>query len=42
MPGDMCTTLGIISFLPLTLAIDLILGASGFWLGSRTGAGGTA
>ena len=38
MPGDLCTS-------PLSLAtnvIDTTLGASDLWLGTRTGAGGTA
>jgi hypothetical protein len=45
MPGDLCTAPRIISLSPLLLATyvtDAILGASGLWLGTRTGAGGTA
>ena len=45
MPGDLCRVPGIISLSPLSLAADMIvvtLGASSFWLGTRTGAGGTA
>ena len=45
MPGDLCTAPRIISLSPLSLATDLTnetLGASGLWLGTRTGAGGTA
>ena len=45
MPGDLCTAPGIISLSPLSLATDVnnvTLGASGLWLGTRTGAGGTA
>ena len=45
MPGDLCTAPRIISVSPLPLATDLIdatLGESGLWLGTRTGAGGTA
>jgi hypothetical protein len=41
MPGDLCTVPGIISLSPLS-ATDVTLGASGFWLGTQTGAGGTA
>ena len=44
MPGDMCTAPGIISLSPLSLATyvtDATLVASGLWLGTRTGAGGT-
>jgi hypothetical protein len=40
MSGDLCPVLGIIS-----LAIDVTdatLGTSDLWLGTRTGAGGTA
>ena len=42
---DLCTAPRIISLSPLslaTLATDATLGASGLWLGTRTGAGGTA
>ena len=39
MPGDLCTAPRIISLAPLSLAT---VGASGHWLGTRTGAGGTA
>ena len=45
MPGDLCTDPRIISLSPLSLATDVTdatLGASGFWLGIRTGVGGTA
>ena len=45
MPGDLRTSPGIISLPPLSLAADVTdaaLGASGLWLGTRTGAGGTA
>ena len=45
MTGDLCTALGIISLSPLSLATDVTdetLGTSGLWLGTRTGAGGTA
>ena len=45
MPGDLCTTPRIISLSPLSLATDVTdatLGVSGIWLGTRTGAGGTA
>ena len=45
MPGDLCTAPRIISLSPLSLATDVTdatLGASGLWLGTRTGAGGTA
>jgi hypothetical protein len=44
MPGDRCTTPGIISLSPLSLATDVTeatLGASGLWLGTRTGVGVT-
>ena len=44
-PRDMCTAPRIISLSPLSLATDVTdatLGASGIWLGTRTGAGGTA
>ena len=44
LPGDLCTAPGIISLSSLSLATDVTdvtLGASGFWLGTRTGAGGT-
>ena len=45
MPGNLCTAPRIISLSPLSLATDVTdatLGASGLWLGTRTGAGGTA
>ena len=45
MPGGRYTVPGIISLSPLSLATDVTdatLGASGLWLGTRTGAGGTA
>ena len=45
MPGDLCTVPRIISLSLLSLATDVsdaILGASGLWLGTRRGAGGTA
>ena len=45
MPGDLCTAPRIISLSPLSLAIDVTdatLAPSGLWLGTRTGAGGTA
>ena len=45
MPGDLCTDPRIISLSPLSLATDVTnvtLGASGLWLGTRTGASGTA
>ena len=45
MPGDLCTAPRIISLSPLSLGTDVTdatLGASGLWLGTRTGAGGTA
>ena len=45
MPGDLCTAPRIISLSYLSLATDMTdvtLGASGLWLGNRTGAGGTA
>jgi hypothetical protein len=45
MPGDLCTAPGIIPLSPLSLAndvTDVTLGASGLWLETRTGAGGTA
>ena len=45
MPGDLYTAPRIISLSPLSLATDVTdatLGASGLWLGTRTGAGGTA
>ena len=45
MPGDLCTAPRIISLSPLPLATDVTdatIGASGLWLGTRTGAGGTA
>ena len=40
-----CTAPGIISLSPLSLSTDVTdvtLGTSGLWLGTRTGAGGTA
>ena len=42
MPGDLCTAAGIISLSSLSLVdvTDATLGASGQWLGTRTG--GTA
>jgi len=45
MPGDLCTARRFISLSPLSLATDVTdatLGASGLWLGTRTGPGGTA
>ena len=45
MPGDLRTAPRIISLSPLSLATDVTdatLGASDLWLGTRTGAGGTA
>ena len=45
MPGDMHTASGITSLSPLALAVDvtdMTLGASGLWLGTRTGDGGSA
>ena len=45
MPGDLYTAPGVISLSPLSLATDVIdvtLEAKGLWLGTRTGAGGTA
>ena len=45
MPGDLCTASRIISLSSLSLATDVsdaTLGESGLWLGTRTGAGGTA
>ena len=42
---DVYTATGIISLAPLSLATDVTdatLGASGLWLRTRTGAGGTA
>ena len=44
MPGDLCTAPRIISLSPLSIATDVTdttLGASGLWLGTRTGGGGT-
>ena len=41
MPGDLCTTPGIISSSPLSLetdVTDVTHGARGLWLGTRTGA----
>ena len=45
MPGDLCTAPRIIALSHLSLATDVsdaTFGASGLWLGTRTGAGGTA
>ena len=45
MPGNLCTAPRIITLSPLSLATDVTaatLGASDLWLGTRTGAGGTA
>ena len=45
MPGDLYTAPGVISLSTLSLATDVTdvtLGASGFWLRTRTEAGGTA
>jgi hypothetical protein len=45
MPGDLCTAPRISSLSPLSLVTDVIdvtLGASDLWLGTRTEAGGTA
>ena len=45
MIGDLCTAPRIISLSPLSLTADVTdatLGTSGLWLGTRTGAGGTA
>ena len=42
MPWDLCPAPRIISLSPLSLVTDAILGASGLWLGTWTGAGGTA
>ena len=45
MPPDLCKTPRIISLSPLSLVTDVTdttLGASGLWLGTRTGASGTA
>jgi hypothetical protein len=45
MPGDLCTAPKIISLSRLLLATDgtdATLGTSGLWLGTQTGAGGTA
>ena len=45
MPGYVYTAPGIISLSSLSLATDVTdatLGATGLWLGTRTGAGGTA
>ena len=45
MPGDLCTAPRIISLSPFTLATDVTVathGASGLWLRTRIGAGGTA
>ena len=42
MPGDLFTAPSIISLSPLSLVTEATLGASGVWLGTRTGAGGTA
>ena len=43
LPGDMCTAPRIISLSPFSLATgltDATLGASGLWIGTRTGVGG--
>ena len=42
MPGDLSTAPGIISLSSLSLTTDVTLEASDLWLGTRTGAGGTA
>ena len=45
IPGDLCTATWIISSLSLSLMTemtDVTFGASGIWLGTWTGAGGTA
>ena len=45
MPGDLCTAPRIISLSSLLLATEVTdakLGTSGLWLGTRTGAVGTA
>ena len=45
MPGDLCTAPWIISLSLLSLATNVTvatLEASGLWLGTRTGGGGTA
>ena len=45
MAGDLCTAPRIILLSSLSLATDVTdatLGASGLWLGTRTGGGGTA
>ena len=43
MSGDLCIAPGIISLLSLATDVtDVTLGASGHWLGTRTGAGGIA
>ena len=45
MPGDLFTAPRIISLSPLSLATDVTdatFGASGVWLGTRAGDGGTA
>ena len=42
MSGDLCTAPYILSLSPLSLVIDVTLWANGFWLGTRTAAGGTA
>ena len=44
MPGDLCTAprITLLSPLSATDVTDATLGASGHWLGTRTGAGGTA
>ena len=45
MPGDLCTAPRIISLSTLSLKTDVTdatLGASGLWLGTRTGAAGNA
>ena len=45
MPGNLCTAPQDHFIITLSLATDVTdatLGASGLWLGTRTGAGGTA
>ena len=45
IPGDLCTVPRIISLSPLSLMTDVTdatLGVNYLWLGTRTGAGGTA
>jgi hypothetical protein len=41
IPGDLWTAPRIILLSALSLATDVTLGASGLWLGTWTGAGGT-